>query len=360
MKRRSSTMKRRLSTTALPFAAAILSLAVAAGAESAMRPDAWVTTKVKLSLMTSDGVSASAVNVDTIDGRVTLHGWVPTAAEKASAEQVAKQVDGVREVRNLLQVLPRANDARVSASDDQLAESVAAALKADTALRGSGIRVQSVNQGVVLLTGKARTLSDTYRAVDTAAGVPGVRRVASEIQSPDLLADEELWPDGAYDAAAYEASSARDLWITTAAKVRLLANSETPGFEINVDTENRSVTLFGLVPSASAKQAAEAEVRKVDGVRNVVNDLQVVAEAQQDRVEATDADLAKTIESRIAAHAIPEEDIDVAVSNGVARLSGTVKTRRDQLTALTVARTTTGVKKVIDDLRLEAPEVSAR
>ena len=44
--------------------------------------------------------------------------------------------------------------------------------------------MQSVNKGVVLLAGKATTLTDAYRAVDVTAAVPGVRRVASELQSP--------------------------------------------------------------------------------------------------------------------------------------------------------------------------------
>jgi osmotically-inducible protein OsmY len=236
---------------------------------------------------------------------------------------------------------------------------VKAALKADRALADSSIAVQSVNAGVVLLSGKARTLSDAYRAVAVTVSVPGVRRVASEIQSPDTLGDDELWRDGAYDAAAYEKSAASDTWITTAAKVRLIANSETPGFDINVDTRNGIVTLFGVVASPNVKQTAEAEVRKVGGVKNVVNDLQVVAEARQDRVEHQDAQITTAIQSRFDANSgLEDSTIDVAVSNGVARLTGSVKSRGDQVTALTVARSTVGVVRIIDELRLEPPAVS--
>ena len=60
------------------------------------------------------------------------------------------------------------------------------------ALKSSQIAVQSVNQGVVLLAGTATTLSAHLRAVEVVAGVPGVRRVASEVQSPDTLADAEI------------------------------------------------------------------------------------------------------------------------------------------------------------------------
>jgi hypothetical protein len=37
-------------------------------------PDAWITTKAKLALLTTEGVSGTQINVDTILGRVTLHG----------------------------------------------------------------------------------------------------------------------------------------------------------------------------------------------------------------------------------------------------------------------------------------------
>ena len=353
-------MKRRLAAFGAAVVAGIVALILTEPASAASRPDAWVTTKVKLSLLTNEGLSGLEVNVDTVDGLVTLHGSVATDAEKTRAAQVAKGVEGVRDVRNLLQVVPSAKKEHSEANDEQLQEHVAAALKADPALRDSSIDVQSVHEGVVLLAGKAETLSDTYRAVDTAAGVAGVRRVESEIHSPDGITDEEIWRDGAYDAAAYDQSSARDLWITTATKMRLFANDQTPASDINVDTENRTVTLFGMVPSAAAKQAAETEAKKVGGVQKVVNDLQIVAEAKQDRVTETDDAVTKAVEARLGEHELGGSDIDVAVSNGVARLTGTVESRRDQLTALTVARTTDGVKKVIDDLRLEAPAVSAR
>jgi osmotically-inducible protein OsmY len=65
--------------------------------------DAWITTKAKISLLTTDGVSASKINVDTVDGKVTLHGKVPTAAEKSKAESTVKAIEGVKDVKNLLQ-----------------------------------------------------------------------------------------------------------------------------------------------------------------------------------------------------------------------------------------------------------------
>jgi hyperosmotically inducible protein len=337
-----------------------LALALAGPASAASAPDAWVTTKVKMALLTDENVSGRAVNVDTIDGRVTLHGTVGTAAEKVKAEQVARGIKGVRELRNLLQVVPPRAQDRAEISDEKLKGRVEAALKADRALADSDIKVVSVNSGAVLLGGKATTLTDAYEAVEDAARVDGVVRVASEIASPDELGDAELWRDAEFEADETE-SSARDRWITTATKVRLMANTETPAFDINVDTRDGIVTLFGIVESAQAKEQATLEARKTSGVRQVVNDLQVILPSQAKRIEQKDDDLEKSIEKRMDADgALSDSEIDIEVSNGVARLSGTVRSRGQQVTALTVARTTLGVQRVIDDLRLAEPPVSQR
>jgi len=339
-----------------------ISLALAAPARAATAPDAWITTKVKMGLLTSEGpMTARDVDVDTVDGRVTLHGAVASAEAKAKAEQVAREVSGVREVRNLLSVAPEQAQARTEVSDEALQERVEAALAADAALKDSRIEVRSVDAGVVVLAGEARSLSDARRALEDAAAVEGVQRVKSEIDSPDELSDLETWRDGAYDKAAYAGSTARDMWITSAAKVRLLANAETPAFDINVDTRNQVVTLFGSVDSAEAKRQAEAEVRKVEGVRDVENALQVVAPGEAESTARTDEQLDQAIEQRLdASQRLADAAIAVEVENGVARLSGSVPSRSDQVAALTLARSTQGVRRVIDDLRLEPPAVGAR
>ena len=105
---------------------------------------------------------------------------------------------------------------------------------------------------------------------------------------------------------------------------------------------------------------ATAEARKVSGVRQVVNDLQIV-KGNAKAVARNDDQIEESIEDSIEARpALSDGRIDVEVKAGVARLSGTVKSRSDQVTAVTVARSTAGVKRVIDDLRLDTPPVSLR
>lgn len=335
------------------FLAALLSCALASPA-LATQPDAWITTKAKLALLTTEGVSATAVSVDTINQQVTLHGKVGSAEEKAKVETVVKAINGVHGVRNLLEVVASKHEKAVQHSDDQIEKQVDAALQAQPSLKDSAITVRSVNNGVVLLGGTARTLTDHLSAIEVASGVAGVDRVASEIQSPDSLGDKEIWRERTAQETNADyglGDASRDVWITSMAKISLLADSETPALDINVDTRNGAVTLFGIVPTTEAKRAAEADVRKVSGVKSVRNELQVVASARQPAVKALDEDIQRDVAKRFENHA-DLDDVDIAVKNCVARLSGTVPDGTQRLEAAIVARSTAGVCSVQDDLRI--------
>ena len=176
-------MKRSLARVVRVLVAAPLFVALAVGwAAAADAPDAWLTMKTKIALMTTENLSTSDLNVDTVQGVVTLHGKVPTEGEKAKAETTARRIDGVKDVKNLLQVVPDSAKKAVERSDQQLKDAVVAAFKANKRVDTSGISVQSVNKGVVLLAGKTESLQSHLDAVQVARAVPGVKRVATEVQ----------------------------------------------------------------------------------------------------------------------------------------------------------------------------------
>jgi len=66
--------------------------------------DASITASVKAKFATDDDVKAHNIDVDTVNGVVTLTGIVNSAAEKAEAARLAADVDGVRRVTNNLQI----------------------------------------------------------------------------------------------------------------------------------------------------------------------------------------------------------------------------------------------------------------
>jgi hypothetical protein len=66
--------------------------------------DAAVTAKVKAALLAEKGVDGMKINVDTRDGNVILSGNVPEQAQVERATQVARGIDGVKNVDNQLRV----------------------------------------------------------------------------------------------------------------------------------------------------------------------------------------------------------------------------------------------------------------
>lgn len=68
--------------------------------------DAWIHTKIVAKMIGDTQTPERNINVDVVDGAVTLRGDVDTAEAKAEAERVAKETDGVKKVTNQLKVVP--------------------------------------------------------------------------------------------------------------------------------------------------------------------------------------------------------------------------------------------------------------
>jgi osmotically-inducible protein OsmY len=66
--------------------------------------DAWIHTKITSKLISDKDTPARKINIDVVDGVVTLRGEVTTATAKDEADRIAKDTEGVRRVRNLLKV----------------------------------------------------------------------------------------------------------------------------------------------------------------------------------------------------------------------------------------------------------------
>jgi hypothetical protein len=68
--------------------------------------DSWLWFKTRAALMTTDDLRESTINVDVENDVVTLRGTVANAAQKTRAVQVAKDIDGVKQVRDELKIAP--------------------------------------------------------------------------------------------------------------------------------------------------------------------------------------------------------------------------------------------------------------
>ena len=79
--------------------------------------DMWLWVKTRASLLGTNDLRESTINVDVVNDVVTLKGTVATAAQKAKAEEVAKGIDGVKSVKNELKIAPNDSMTNVSTSN---------------------------------------------------------------------------------------------------------------------------------------------------------------------------------------------------------------------------------------------------
>lgn len=66
--------------------------------------DATITTQVKAKMVENKQVDAAAISVETLNGTVMLSGFAKSSTEKSTAEDIARNVKGVKSVKNEIAV----------------------------------------------------------------------------------------------------------------------------------------------------------------------------------------------------------------------------------------------------------------
>jgi len=151
--------------------------------------DAATTVRIKTAYLFNRHLNAFRINVDTVDGAVTLQGVVKSSIQKDLAGEIARNADGVKVVRNELQVgdgpvdAPEEVDRTFSqaALDATTTASVKLALAIAKGVKASEIGV-STRWGTVVLSGQVTTRDEKKLAESTARGTEGVKDVVNEIQ----------------------------------------------------------------------------------------------------------------------------------------------------------------------------------
>jgi osmotically-inducible protein OsmY len=68
--------------------------------------DASITTQVKSRMLSNPDVAGTSISVETLDGTVMLSGFAQSALERNTAERIARDVNGVRSVKNEITIRP--------------------------------------------------------------------------------------------------------------------------------------------------------------------------------------------------------------------------------------------------------------
>lgn len=142
--------------------------------------DMWVTAKTKIALAADGRVKGRQIHVVTTKNVVMLRGKVDSDSAKQAAEEITKMLDGVKSVKNNLEVVAPSKRELVEARDEAITARVREKIANDAHLKRSDIAVQT-NAGIVSLTGEVEDILTSADASWTAWFVPGVKSVKNDL-----------------------------------------------------------------------------------------------------------------------------------------------------------------------------------
>jgi len=244
-------------------------------------------------------------------------------------------------------ILRTAQSVTQKASDTATTTKVKSAIGLSKRLSAYEIGAET-RDGAVTLTGQVPSEIEKELAESVAKDTTGVKQVNNQIQvEPGVKRS---------DASSRESARVADLEIRADLRERLAASPELKGKDIQVNVQDRVVTLSGQVDTPQQKVGAEQLARAVSNVVNVVNNLAVgnpaAAQGETPGVPesvAKDRELAKQVSFAL----FNERDTFANVAtiktesrDGNITLSGSVVSRAERALAERIAHEVTGVRSV--------------
>jgi osmotically-inducible protein OsmY len=299
------------------------------------RPDREIQEDIEQNLRWDARVDHALIDVEVQNGNVRLTGIVGSAAEKRMAmTNVAVvgitgiDVSGLKVEKWARDPALRENKYVVK-SDEDIRQAVSRALQINPWVRAARI-TPVVRDGKIILRGAVSNLKAKREAAQVARHTVGVRQVTNRIKvrTPEEMRNEAL-------TANIRGALTRDPYVSR--------------YTITVDVENGTAFLNGAVSSYFEKAQAEEVAGSIRGIASVQNHLRVLNPSRPlvynpfvyedwsvvdypwyDYAPGTtwipDADIQQDIEREIWwSPFVDSDDVSVAVSNGVATLTGMVE-----------------------------------
>ncbi|MGC9452966.1 MAG: BON domain-containing protein [Oceanipulchritudo sp.] len=146
--------------------------------------DDWITLKVKMVLMFHRNVSALGTQVTTENAIVILRGEAPSAAHRELATEYARDVKGVKAVRNemTIAVVPTVEDSPVAEKidDASITAQVKTSLKTHQSTSAANTEVHTMD-GVVTVGGVAENAAEKSLVSKLANDINGVTKVINDM-----------------------------------------------------------------------------------------------------------------------------------------------------------------------------------
>ena len=156
------------------------------GQQPAENSDGWIGMQVKSSLFFNRNVSAVNTEVDVTDGVVTLKGQADSQAQKDLTGEYAKDINGVKDVKNEMTIAVPANKPSDQSKDNKIDDaSITAQVKIaflthhSTSAFKTGVET---TEGVVTLSGDATSDAAKDMATKVARDINGVTNVVNNMK----------------------------------------------------------------------------------------------------------------------------------------------------------------------------------
>ena len=121
--------------------------------------------------------------------------------------------------------------------------------------------------------------------------------------------------------------------------------------QIGVSVKDGVVTLSGTVDSYSKKITAERSAKKIDGVKAIAEDIEVVLPGTSKR---NDTDIADAVVNALKWHsAVREHKINVKVESGIVTLEGEVDWEFQKNSAKMMVENLLGVTGIINNIKIK-------
>jgi hyperosmotically inducible periplasmic protein len=146
------------------------------------RSDSWIALKVRSRLLVKGHVSATSTTVTSNDGVVTLGGTADNVAQKELTGVYAKDIDGVKSVKNdiIINKTPASDTMGEKIDDASITTQVKYALLTHKSTSALKTKV-STNDGEVLVTGEANTDAEKALVTKLAEDVRGTKSVNNKM-----------------------------------------------------------------------------------------------------------------------------------------------------------------------------------
>ncbi|OWT74692.1 MULTISPECIES: BON domain-containing protein [unclassified Achromobacter] len=187
----------------------------------------------------------------------------------------------------------------------------------------------AVKDSIVTLTGHITSFAEKYNAERAVQRVKGVRGLAQELEvrlSPSVQTEDDQLARRVVDMLAWD--------------------STVPADKIQVKVQNAWVTLGGTVDWDYQRRSCESTVRRLAGIRGIVNDVKV-------REHVHTGDLRSSVDKALQRSAeIEAKGIRLQVLGGSVTLSGQVHSWHERNAVQQAVWAVPGVTAVVNQLAI--------